>query len=52
MSILQHSTEEGSSDTVPLPPPRLVPYERKKICAVCNVMVSVLGLKYVHSDYC
>ena len=51
MSILQHSTEEEvSGDHTPQPPPKLVPYERKKICAVCNVMVSALNL-FSGQDY-
>ena len=34
MSILRHSTEDHNDA------PKLVPYEKKKICTICNVMVS------------
>jgi len=33
MSILRHSTEDHNEA------PKLVPYEKKKQCIVCNVMV-------------
>ncbi|ELT92650.1 hypothetical protein CAPTEDRAFT_90932, partial [Capitella teleta] len=40
MSILQHSVEdEASGDRTPQPPPKLIPYEKKKICDACNVLI-------------
>jgi hypothetical protein len=35
MTILRHSTEDHNDA------PKLVPYETKKICIICNVMVSL-----------
>jgi len=37
MSILHHSSEDMNDV-----PPKLVPYEKKKFCLVCNIMVGVL----------
>lgn len=35
MSILKHSTEEHNEA------PNVVPYDHKKLCTICNVLVSV-----------
>lgn len=38
MSILKHSTEEHNEA------PNVVPYDHKKLCTICNVLVSVVAV--------
>ncbi len=44
MSVLKHSTEDHSDV------PELAPYDRKKCCTVCGVMVGIEILLYPY-DY-